>query len=239
MSKYEIENLKQIYLYNNVKETKGLCFPKNELAITEVLDAFCDCIPFERPDGYCIYKETLYLFEHFAIDSSVNDKGSSYMRQKRNEDNLYEKLKESNTKQKIKEIEESNLPEGTKKDLIGRYNQREQKLASGMQYEAFKDTPLYVQMFQDLDNASSSALKRMRDRLKELQVEWRNLDPVQLKEIQSRVLRDLKDAIIRFQDETQSRNLRTHTRRFMNCERQDVHARLTSRRLLMQKRIVH
>lgn len=91
------------------------------------------------------------------------------------------------TAQKIKEIEESNLPEGTKKELIGRYNQREQKLASGMQYEAFKDTPLYVQMFQDLDNASSSALKRMRDRLKELQVEWRNLDPVQLKEIQSRI----------------------------------------------------
>ena len=56
-----------------------------------------------------------------------------------------------------------------------------------MQYEAFKNTPLYVQMFQDLDNASSSALKRMRDRLKELQVEWRNLDPVQLKEIQSRI----------------------------------------------------
>ena len=91
------------------------------------------------------------------------------------------------TAQKIKEIEESNLPEGTKKDLIGRYNQREQKLASGMQYEAFKDTPLYVQMFQDLENTSSSALKRMRDRLKELQDEWSNLDPVQLKEIQSRI----------------------------------------------------
>lgn len=91
------------------------------------------------------------------------------------------------TAQKIKEIEESNLPEGTKKDLIGRYNQREKKLASEMQYEAFKNTPLYVQMFQDLDNASSSALKRMRDRLNELQVEWRNLDPVQLKEIQSRI----------------------------------------------------
>ena len=104
MSKYEIENLKQIYLYNNVKETKGLCFPKNELAITEVLDAFCDCIPFERPDGYCIYKETLYLFEHFAIDSSVNDKGSSYMRQKHREDNLYEKFKVSEKLNKVQMI---------------------------------------------------------------------------------------------------------------------------------------
>lgn len=91
------------------------------------------------------------------------------------------------TAQKIKEIEESSLPDDTKKDLISRYNQREQKLASGMQYEAFKNTPLYVQMFQDLENTSSSALKRMRDRLKELQDEWSNLDPVQLKEIQSRI----------------------------------------------------
>ncbi len=91
------------------------------------------------------------------------------------------------TSEKIKKIEESNLPEGTKKDFISRYNQREQKLASGMQYEAFKNTTLYVQMFQDLGNTSSSALKRMRDRLKELQDEWSNLDPVQLKEIQSRI----------------------------------------------------
>lgn len=104
MSKFELANLKNIYLFNNTRETKGLCFPCNELAITEVIDAFCECLPFERPDGYCVYKDTLYLFEHFSIDSSVTDKGSSYMRQKRNEDNLYEKLKESNTKQKIKEI---------------------------------------------------------------------------------------------------------------------------------------
>ena len=55
MSKYEIENLKQIYLYNNVKETKGLCFPKNELAITEVLDAFCDCVEeFKKNQSFLI-----------------------------------------------------------------------------------------------------------------------------------------------------------------------------------------
>ena len=95
MSKFELANLKNIYLFNNTRETKGLCFPCNELAITEVIDAFCECIDFERPDGYCIYKDTLYIFEHFAIDSSIQDKGSSYRRQKHKSNNLYEQFKDS------------------------------------------------------------------------------------------------------------------------------------------------
>ena len=73
MSKFELENLKNTYLFNNIRETKGLCFPFNESAITEVIDAFCEAVNFERPDGYCIHNEVLYIFEHFAIDSSVQD----------------------------------------------------------------------------------------------------------------------------------------------------------------------
>lgn len=82
MSKLELENLKKNYLYNSLKSVKGLCFPKNEDAITIVLDAFVKSIPFERPDGFCIFNKTLYLFEHFSIDSSCTVKGSSYMKLK-------------------------------------------------------------------------------------------------------------------------------------------------------------
>lgn len=82
MSKLELENLKKNYLYNSSKSVKGLCFPKNEDAIIIVLDAFVKSIPFERPDGFCIFNKTLYLFEHFSIDSSCTVKGSSYMKLK-------------------------------------------------------------------------------------------------------------------------------------------------------------
>lgn len=95
MSKFELENLKNVYLFNNSRETKGLCFPFNEFAITEVIDAFCECVNFERPDGYCIYKDTLYIFEHFAIDSSVQMKGSSYMRKKHQSNDVFEQFKSS------------------------------------------------------------------------------------------------------------------------------------------------
>ena len=109
MSKYEFEVLKNTYIFNNISEKKGICFPFNEKAITEVIDAFCECIPFERPDGYCIYNGTLYLFEHFAIDSSVNEKGSTYMRQKRYSNDVFEQFKDSNKVNNIQlvSVEES------------------------------------------------------------------------------------------------------------------------------------
>lgn len=102
MSKFELNNLKNTYLFNNTRETKGICFPFNEFAITEVIDAFCECIDFEKPDGYCIYKNTLYIFEHFSIDSSVQMKGSSYMQQRHKSNNMFEEFKGS---KKIKNIQ--------------------------------------------------------------------------------------------------------------------------------------
>lgn len=56
-----------------------------------------------------------------------------------------------------------------------------------LQYEAFKESPMYVQMFDDLNNASTTMLRNMKSRMESLQDEWNNLDPTQLKEMQSRM----------------------------------------------------
>lgn len=56
-----------------------------------------------------------------------------------------------------------------------------------LQYEAFKDSPMYVQMFADLDHASTRMLENMKARLTNMQAQWKNLDPTQLKEMQSRL----------------------------------------------------
>lgn len=71
--------------------------------------------------------------------------------------------------------------------MIERYNEREAREAAKLEYEAFKDTPLYVQMFEDLDYASTSALTRMRDRLVALKDQWKNLGPENIKEMQKRL----------------------------------------------------
>ena len=79
------------------------------------------------------------------------------------------------------------MPEDEKQRLTAGYREREDKEAAKLQYEAFKNSALYVQMFEDLDYASTSALTRMRDRLIELKSQWKNLSPTELKELQSRL----------------------------------------------------
>lgn len=73
-------------------------------------------------------------------------------------------------------------------ELPARYAERESREAAKLEYEAFKDTPLYTQMFEDLENASTSTLEMMKQKLQSLQGVWGTaLDPTQLKEIQSRM----------------------------------------------------
>lgn len=72
-------------------------------------------------------------------------------------------------------------------ELIAGYRRKEAEDIAKLQYEAFKDSPMYVQMFDDLDNASTTMLRNMKSRMESLQDEWKNLDPTQLKEMQSRM----------------------------------------------------
>lgn len=93
------------------------------------------------------------------------------------------------TAAKIREIEQN--PQYTKEqkaELKRGYQEREDGEAAKLEYEAFKDTPLYVQMFEDLEQASTSTLEMMKSRLEALSWVWGTaLDPTQLKEIQSRM----------------------------------------------------
>lgn len=82
--------------------------------------------------------------------------------------------------------------EGT--ELMARYRRKEAEDIAKLQYEAFKDSPMYVQMFDDLDHASTRMLENMKSRLESMQGAWRNLDPTQLKEMQSR-LREIDEQL--------------------------------------------
>lgn len=91
------------------------------------------------------------------------------------------------TQQRISEINASNLADEEKKSLVAQYARKEAEEVAKLQYEAFKDSPMYVQMFSDLDNATQGMLRSMRNRITELMESWKDLDPVQLKEMQSRL----------------------------------------------------
>jgi tape measure domain-containing protein len=91
------------------------------------------------------------------------------------------------TAEKIRQIEMSSLPKEEQDSLIEQYRQREAKEATKLEYEAFKDSPAYVEMFSELDSVSTKMLNHLREKINDLQSEWQNLDPTQLKELQSRL----------------------------------------------------
>lgn len=72
-------------------------------------------------------------------------------------------------------------------DLIAGLQRKQAEEIAKLQYEAFKDSPMYVQLFDDLDNASTSMLNNMKNQLQRLQGQWKSLDPTPLKEMQGRM----------------------------------------------------
>lgn len=70
-------------------------------------------------------------------------------------------------------------------DLIAGLQRKQAEEIAKLQYEAFKDSPMYVQLFDDLDNASTRMLNNMKNQLQGLQGQWKN--PTQLKEMQGRM----------------------------------------------------
>lgn len=92
------------------------------------------------------------------------------------------------TQQRISEIEASTLPEDEKQRLQEQYRKKEEKDLAELEYQAFKESPMYVAMFDNLDSASTTMLNNMRAKLMELKEAWGGLDmPTELKEMQSRL----------------------------------------------------
>ncbi len=98
------------------------------------------------------------------------------------------------TANKIAEINASSLPQEEKERLTAGYAEREDKEAAKLEYEAFKDSAMYVHIFENLDHASTTTLKNMRDRLIALKGQWKDLDPTQVKEL-TKAIADLDGQI--------------------------------------------
>lgn len=91
------------------------------------------------------------------------------------------------TAQTIRDINASAIPEREKQTLIDAATKKEAKEVAKLQYEAFKNSPIYVQMFDNLESSTISMLKNMRNEIVAMQGAWADLDPNQLKELESRL----------------------------------------------------
>lgn len=88
----------------------------------------------------------------------------------------------------------SDLKAEYRQTLDNRYSEK----AANLEWEQFKDTDTYIEMFNNLDNVSSHMLERMRSQLEALKNSLKGLSPEQLKAIQ--------EQINKIDDEIQERN---------------------------------
>ena len=96
------------------------------------------------------------------------------------------------TAEKIRDIDEQvkagNYTKEQGENLKRGYMERETREEAKLEWDAFKDMPIYVQMFEDLEHASTSTLTVMKNHLTGLKGLWGSaLEPTQLKEIADRI----------------------------------------------------
>lgn len=92
------------------------------------------------------------------------------------------------TARRLSEIEAMNVSDSVKAQLRKQNAKKEADEEAKLMYDAFKDTPMYVEVFANLDEASSRMLRSMRDNLSAMKDQWKdNLPPTELKELQSRL----------------------------------------------------
>lgn len=90
---------------------------------------------------------------------------------------------------RIAQINSLTVDDSTKNRFLKQNAKKEAEETAKLQYEAFKDTPMYIELFANLDTASATMLKNMRNNLAAMKDEWKDLDlaPTELKELQSRI----------------------------------------------------
>lgn len=89
---------------------------------------------------------------------------------------------------KIAEIESmAEMTPAQKEIAKGAVREETQKQLDKQQWEDFKNTDMYIELFEDLDNVSTKTLNRIKEKLVEIRDSLKNLDPSQLKDIAKRI----------------------------------------------------
>ena len=91
------------------------------------------------------------------------------------------------TAKRTAQIQAMDVKDDVKNQLLKQNARKEAEESAKIAYEAFKDTPMYIELFSDLDAASLRMLTNMRENLVKMKDNWKNLHPRELKELQSRL----------------------------------------------------
>ena len=100
------------------------------------------------------------------------------------------------TARRTADIQSMKISDTAKENLLEQNARKQAEESAKIAYEAFRDTPMYIELFDDLDAASGRMLENMRKNLEDMRENWKALSPRELKELQSKI-NDLDEQIAR------------------------------------------
>lgn len=100
------------------------------------------------------------------------------------------------TARRTADIQSMKISDTAKENLLEQNARKQAEESAKIAYEAFRDTPMYIELFDDLDAASGQMLENMRKNLEDMRENWKALSPRELKELQSKI-NDLDEQIAR------------------------------------------
>lgn len=95
---------------------------------------------------------------------------------------------EMEAQKKISEVQStSQFTDTQKKDITDRIKKERDKELDSLSWKEFQESDMYIQLFEELEYVSTSAIISMKNKLTELRDSLKNLSPEQLKEINNQI----------------------------------------------------
>lgn len=95
---------------------------------------------------------------------------------------------EMEAQKKISEVQStSQFTDTQKKDITDRIKKERDKELDSLSWKEFQESDMYIQLFEELEYVSTSAIISMKNKLAELKDSLKNLSPEQLKEINNQI----------------------------------------------------
>ena len=150
--------------------------------IQAIIEQWHEANLFIGEDGEKVYKDTMERIADME-DRENRERLKKYLALLNDATDARITIKQKELRE-LREIDKlENVPEPERNLMREKVRENAEKELLQQQWKEFKDSDLYVQMFENLDKASMKSLGVMRSQLEEMRASLSNLDPANAKEV--------------------------------------------------------
>ncbi len=150
--------------------------------IKAVIEQWHEANLFIGEDGEKVYKETIERIADME-DKENRERLKKYLKLLNDATDARITIKQNELRE-LREIDKlANVPESEKNLMRDKVRENAEKELLQQRWKEFKDSDLYVQMFENLEKASMRSLGVMRSQLEDIRASMNELDPSNAKEV--------------------------------------------------------